>query len=148
MVQLHPLAHAQFVGKAHHSETKFEKGASDRNSRTGCMVGMVVDDSVHKSTSRVVAFIVLKVGTSWGIAVEHEFEVMVLNLRGLAITVELIATTEVVLVVHDLGPEVFWYLLRRPGRQLSQSLPSFPHEQFLQLRLLLQQQHGIFKLWI
>ena len=35
MVQLHPLAHAQFVGKAHRSETKFEKGASDRNSRTG-----------------------------------------------------------------------------------------------------------------
>ena len=34
MVQLHPLAHAQFVGKAHRSETKFEKGASDRNSRT------------------------------------------------------------------------------------------------------------------
>ena len=32
MVQLHPLAHAQFVGKAHRSETKFEKGASDRNS--------------------------------------------------------------------------------------------------------------------
>ena len=35
MVQLHPLTHAQFVGKAHRSETKFEKGASDRNSRTG-----------------------------------------------------------------------------------------------------------------
>ena len=33
MVQLHPLAHAPFVGKAHRSETKFEKGASDRNSR-------------------------------------------------------------------------------------------------------------------
>ena len=34
MVQLHQLAHAQFVGKVHRSETKFEKGASDRNSRT------------------------------------------------------------------------------------------------------------------
>ena len=35
MVQLHPLAHAQFVGKAHRSETKFEKGASDRNLQPG-----------------------------------------------------------------------------------------------------------------
>ena len=35
MVQLHPLAHAQFVGKAHRLETKFEKGASDRNSPPG-----------------------------------------------------------------------------------------------------------------
>ena len=30
MVQLHSLAHAQFVGKVHHSETKFEKGAEIR----------------------------------------------------------------------------------------------------------------------
>ena len=35
IVQLHPLAHAQFVGKAHRSETKFEKGVSDRNSQPG-----------------------------------------------------------------------------------------------------------------
>ena len=35
MVQPHPLAYAQFVGKAHRSETKFEKGASDRNSPPG-----------------------------------------------------------------------------------------------------------------
>ena len=35
MVQLHPLAHAQFVGKTHRSETEFEKGALDRNSLTG-----------------------------------------------------------------------------------------------------------------
>ena len=32
-VQLHPLTHEQFISKAHHSETKFEKGASDRNSQ-------------------------------------------------------------------------------------------------------------------
>ena len=31
-VQLHPLTHAQFISKAHRPETKFEKGASDRNS--------------------------------------------------------------------------------------------------------------------
>ena len=34
-VQLHPLTHAQFISKAHRSETKFEKGASDRNSPPG-----------------------------------------------------------------------------------------------------------------
>ena len=32
LVQLHPLTHAQFVSKAYCAETKFEKGASDRNS--------------------------------------------------------------------------------------------------------------------
>ena len=30
-VQLHQLTHAQFLRKAHRSETKFEKGASDKN---------------------------------------------------------------------------------------------------------------------
>ena len=37
-------------------------------------------------------------------------------------------------VVPVLGLEVeFWHFLRRPGRQLSQILPSFAQEQFLQL---------------
>ena len=39
---------------------------------------------------------------------------MVLDLSKVAIAVELVAT-EVVIAVHDLGPEVSWHLLRRPG---------------------------------
>ena len=59
--------------------------------------------------------------------------------------VELVATEVVIVVVHVLDPEVFWirrfsgiHCLRRPGGQLSQSLPSFAQEQFLQLPVLLQ----------
>ena len=77
---------------------------------------------------------------------EHELEVKAFepSERGPAITVELVATGVVIVVVHDMCPEVFWHLLRRPGRQLSQSLPSFTQEQFLQLPVLLQRQHVIF----
>ena len=83
---------------------------------------------------------VLEAGINWGVTVGYELEVVAAELEEKGQ-----ATAVMFVVVPVLGLEVeFWHLLWRPGRQLSQILPSFAQEQFLQLPVLLQRQHVIF----
>ena len=83
---------------------------------------------------------VLEAGINWGVTVGYELEVVAAEHEEKG---QATAVMFVVVLVLSLEVE-FWHLLWRPGRQLSQILPSFAQEQFLQLPVLLQRQHVIF----
>ena len=113
----------------------------DEDKDSGSPAGEAVLSTGNDSRVPLVAAVeVLEAGINWGVTIGYALEVVATELEEKGQ-----ATAVMFVVVPVLGLDVeFWHLLRRPGRQLSQILPSFAQEQFLQLPVLLQRQHVIF----
>ena len=116
-------------------------GLMDEDKDSGSPAGEAVLSTGNDSRVPLVAAVeVLEAGINWGVTVGYALKVVAAELEEKGQ-----ATAVMFVVVPVLGLEdEFWHLLRRPGRQLSQILPFFAQEQFLQLPVLLQRQHVIF----
>ncbi len=101
---------------------------------------VTMDDDANVPVSALL--IISEVGTNLD-AFEVKLTGVVIDRLG-RLAVKVVEAIVVSDVTHILGlKDKFWHLPRRPGKQLSQILPSFEQEQ-LQLPVLLQRQQVIF----
>ncbi len=102
---------------------------------------VTMDDDANVPMSALL--VISEVGTNLD-AFEVKLTGVVIDRLG-RLAVKVVEAIVVSDVKHVLGlKDKFWHLPRRPGKQLSQILPSFEQEQFLQLPVLLQRQQVIF----